>query len=281
MMPVDGLSLRVGWVFITSLARLHVHASGLFLFLMAKDPRFNFYVDNWIGGCEGFTLEQEGAYLALCLMQTKIGRFTKEQALDKLMQKTRGNTAVCTKLIHFLIPKFETDGTFFWSERMEKELSKSKNHSLKQTERINKRWGNDSGNTAVLPDNRNGSGNGINIKESDFFDSNAQAYMILSGNYHDTDAAKKVVANNGWPAVSDADVKALIHHFIETQVDVKKQERADIRSHLRRWLNKQPVDKMREWSKNILENHARRGQKPIQGQNAEIPGATNGVQDTG
>lgn len=226
---------------------------------MAKDPRFNFYVDNWIGGCEGFTLEQEGAYLALCLMQTKVGRFTKEQAMDKLMQKTRGNTAVSTKLLNFLIPKFDTDGEFFWSERMEKELDKSKKHSLKQTERINKRWGKDSGNTAVLPDNRNGSGNGIsNNNEPDFFESNAQAYMLLSGNYYDTDAAKKIVANNGWPTAGDPDIKALIHHFIETQVDVKKQQRDDIRSHLRRWLNKQPVDKMRGWAKTILENHARR-----------------------
>lgn len=229
---------------------------------MAKDPRFNFYVDNWIGGCEGFTLEQEGAYLALCLMQTKVGRFTKEQAMDKLMQKTRGNTAVCTKLLHFLIPKFETDGKFFWSERMEKELDKSKKHSLKQTERINKRWGKDSGNTAVLPDNRNGSGNGINKEiEPDFFESEAQAYMLISGNYHDTDDCQKIIASNGWPGVGDSEVKALIHHFLKTQANTQRQDRSDIRQHLRRWLNKQPVEKMRAWAKTIIENHARRGQR--------------------
>lgn len=124
---------------------------------MAKDPRFNFYVDNWIGGTEGFTLEQEGAYLSLVLMQTKIGRFTKEQAFDKLMQKTRGNTAVCTALLDFLIPKFDTDGVIFWSARLEAEVTKSKSHSIKQTERINKRWNKD-GNTAVLPVNRSGNG---------------------------------------------------------------------------------------------------------------------------
>lgn len=128
---------------------------------MPKDPRFNFYVDNWIGGTEGFTLEQEGAYLSIIIMQSKIGRFTAEQAMDKLLQKTRGNTAVCTALWNFLIPKFETDGNLFWSARLEIEMDKSKKHSLKQTERINKRWAKENGNTAVLPVNSIGSGNRI------------------------------------------------------------------------------------------------------------------------
>lgn len=128
---------------------------------MAKDPRFNFYTDNWIGGTEGFTLEQEGAYLALIIMQTKVGPFTEDQAIDKLLQKTRGNTAVCTALWKFLLPKFKTDGILFWSERLAREVAKSKKHSEKQTERINKRWNKHNGNTAVLPVNSTGSGNGI------------------------------------------------------------------------------------------------------------------------
>lgn len=148
---------------------------------MAKDPRFNFYVDNWIGGTEGFTLEQEGAYLALIIMQSKVGRFTYEQAIDKLMQKTRGNTAVCTELWNFLIQKFTTDGNVFWNERLEKEMEKSRKHSEKQSERIKKRWkkennqsGTPHGNTVVLPDNSIGIGNGIrkeNKKESEIFPS--------------------------------------------------------------------------------------------------------------
>ncbi len=127
---------------------------------MAKDPRFNFYVDNWIGGVEGFTLEQEGAYLSIIIMQSKIGRFTEQQAIDKLLQKTRGNTAVSTGLWKFLIQKFDTDGTFFWSTRLETEMAKSKKHSQLQSERINKRWNKENGNTAVIPGNSIGSGNG-------------------------------------------------------------------------------------------------------------------------
>lgn len=125
---------------------------------MAKDPRFNFYPDNWEGGTEGFTLEQEGAYLKLIIMQSRRGRFTAEQAMDKLMQCTRGNTAVSTELWNFLIPKFETDGKYYWSDRLEREIAKSREHSKKQSERVKKRWqkesndsGIQSGNTAVLP----------------------------------------------------------------------------------------------------------------------------------
>jgi len=130
-----------------------------------KDPRFNMYPDNWIGGTDDFTLEQEGAYLRLLFLQSKKGKFTQAQAFDILMQRTRGNTAVCTELWQFLLPKFATDGQFYWSERMAKELEKSRIHSEKQKLRINKRWGNNSGNTAVLPVNETGIGNGSGTKE--------------------------------------------------------------------------------------------------------------------
>lgn len=133
---------------------------------MAKDPRFNFYPDNWIGGIEGFTLEQEGAYLSLIIMQSKVGRFTKEQAMDKLMQRTRGNTAVCTRLWKFLKMKFETDGKLYWNNRLEKEIDKSKRHSKLQSERVLARWNKESGNTAVIPVYGIGIGIDNKIKES-------------------------------------------------------------------------------------------------------------------
>jgi len=117
---------------------------------MAKDPRFNFYPDNWDGGTEDFSLEQEGAYLRIIIMQSRKGRFTAQQAVDCLMRKTRGNAAACTGLWNFLMPKFFTDGKFFWSERLEKEILKSKTHSEHQKERADKRWGN-SGNAGAMP----------------------------------------------------------------------------------------------------------------------------------
>lgn len=138
---------------------------------MAKDPRFNFYPDNWVGGTEGFTLEQEGAYLALVIMQSKIGRFTNEQAIDKLLQKTRGNAAASTKLWKFLMPKFQSDGKLFWSERLEQEMKKSKQHSKAQSDRANERWEKErkkSGNAAAMP--VYGIGIGIEEKIKSAFD---------------------------------------------------------------------------------------------------------------
>lgn len=132
---------------------------------MAKDPRFNFYPDNWDGGTEGFTLEQEGAYLALIIMQSRKGKFTKEQAMDKLLQKTRGNAAACATLWNFLVPKFETDGTLYWSARLIKEVEKSINHSKKQSERANKRWGNNPAHAAAVPVYRNRIGSGNRTEE--------------------------------------------------------------------------------------------------------------------
>ena len=134
---------------------------------MPKDPRFNFYPDNWDGGTEDFTLEQEAAYLRVIIMQTRKGRFTESQAIDCLMRKTRGNAAACAALWKFLIPKFATDGVLFWSERLEKEIEKSKTHSIKQKQRADKRWG----NAAALPvstgiGNRND--NELNKKECGF-----------------------------------------------------------------------------------------------------------------
>lgn len=107
---------------------------------MAKDPRFNFYTDNWIGGTEGFTLEQEGAYLALIIMQSKVGRFTHMQAIDKLMQKTRGNATASAGLWQFLMPKFSREADLFWSVRLENEMEKSKRHSKLQSDRAKKRF---------------------------------------------------------------------------------------------------------------------------------------------
>lgn len=136
---------------------------------MAKDPRFNFYPDNWDGGTEDFSLEQEGAYLRLIIMQSRKGRFTPQQALDCLMRKTMGDAAACTKLWIFLMPKFETDGKVYWSGRLEKEVAKSRHHSEKQKERAEERWKKEKGKNGTatayakgnatpqaLPDNGSG-----------------------------------------------------------------------------------------------------------------------------
>lgn len=137
---------------------------------MAKDPRFNFYPDNWIGGTKRMSFEQKGAYMELillnfyCFSDGLIG-FTESEAL-----KTLASAAACAELWNFLKPKFKTDGAYYWSERMQKEFHKAKKHSSEQSKRALKRWEENPASNPVslpvLPDNvyGNGSGNGSEEK---------------------------------------------------------------------------------------------------------------------
>lgn len=131
---------------------------------MAKDPRFNFYPDNYMGGTLGFTLEQHGAYLQLIILQSKLLQFTQEQAINHIATFYRGNYRGATELWEFLLPKFETDGTKFWNARLRKEMEKSKKHSELQSERVKNRYSKKEESTAVptadVPDNRSGNGIG-------------------------------------------------------------------------------------------------------------------------
>lgn len=132
---------------------------------MAKDPRFNFYPDNYMGGTLGFTLEQHGAYLQLIILQSKLMQFTADQAVNHIATFYRGNYHGATELWNFLLPKFETNGTHFWNARLRKEMEKSKKHSELQSNRVKSRYSKNNGTTAVVPDNSNGIGNGIGSEE--------------------------------------------------------------------------------------------------------------------
>jgi len=127
---------------------------------MAKDPRFNFYPDNWSGGTKRMNFEQKGAYMELIMLNfycfsDGLKGFTEQDAMKSLASAT-----ACAELWNFLKPKFKTDGEFFWSERMQKEFKKAQIHSKKQSERAAKRWNNDSANAVALPDNGIGYGIG-------------------------------------------------------------------------------------------------------------------------
>lgn len=110
---------------------------------MGKDPRFNFYVDNFEGGTELFTLTEDGAYLRLMILQFRQGSFTEAEAIDKLMIRARGNAAACAELWKKLKPKFSPngfDGENFYSERLQLEISKSAQTSELQSLRAKSRW---------------------------------------------------------------------------------------------------------------------------------------------
>lgn len=112
---------------------------------MAKDPRFNFYPDNYEGGTDFFTLEQDGAYIRLFILQFRYGQFTEKQAIQKLMTRCADTPHKAAELWNSLKHKYETDGTNFWNYRLRSEIEKSKKQSEDQADRANKRWGKESG----------------------------------------------------------------------------------------------------------------------------------------
>lgn len=135
---------------------------------MAKDPRFNFYPDNWAGGTKRMTYEQKGAYIELlmlnfyCLSDGQPG-FTEREALNTL-----SNATAYASLWEFLMPKFKKEGDFYCSERLKNEFHKSKTHSEKQSERAKKRVYKSTANTTAyaVADACNGTGigNGTELK---------------------------------------------------------------------------------------------------------------------
>lgn len=107
---------------------------------MAKDPRFNFYPDNYEGGTTFFTLEQDGAYLRLLILQFKHGAFSERQAITILMQRCPETPAQAKKLWSEIKGKFETDGNLFWSVRLKSEIDKSAQYSKDQSDRASNGW---------------------------------------------------------------------------------------------------------------------------------------------
>lgn len=114
---------------------------------MAKDPAFLFYPGDWSGGTMTMSRHLKGCYIDLLVAQFNSGALSLEEIKIVL-----GNDFAAWGA---LSKKFAVDDTGkYFNERLESEKSKRKEFSLKQTDRINKRWnkpGNDSGNTTVLP----------------------------------------------------------------------------------------------------------------------------------
>lgn len=99
---------------------------------MAKDFSFPFYVNNWLGGTMYLTFEQKGAYLELLLLQFNKGKFT--ETLVKQVLKTS-----YTSVWPVLLEKFETDGTYFWNEKMEEVKEERQNFiNSRKTNRLGK-----------------------------------------------------------------------------------------------------------------------------------------------
>lgn len=95
---------------------------------MAKDPAFLFYPGDWLQGTMGMTLEEQGGYLQLLIFQFNKGKFTKAQARQVL--------STCSpSAFEIVLQKFDTDGNFFWKQRLSDEIERRKKFT--ESRRVN------------------------------------------------------------------------------------------------------------------------------------------------
>ena len=89
---------------------------------MAKDPAFLFYPGDWLTGTMGLNFEEKGAYFELLIFQFSTGKFTKAQAKQVL--------SICSaSVFDKVLQKLDTDGTYFWKQRLSDEIEKRKKFS--------------------------------------------------------------------------------------------------------------------------------------------------------
>lgn len=232
---------------------------------MAKDlPYFKFNVSEWNDGDVTLcSMAAQGLFINLCsLYWSQEGNLS----LEKCKRRYKDcNTPVWEELTIEGIIK--VDGDQITIRFLDEQFEERQKLSETNAKNVRKRWKKQGLDTTVLQPNNDGKEVVYNIEErrgekkrgdleqTDFFDSNQKAFEEISTNYLEMEPARNVVRNNGWSTVTDADVNALLFHFLESQVDLKKQDKSDVKSHFRRWLNKQPTNDLTRLSTSI---HARR-----------------------
>lgn len=123
---------------------------------MAKDPAFLFYGNDWQGGTMHMSLVEKGAYIELLMLQFNRDQFTIEQARHLLREFFDATWPT-------LKEKFQTDGTYFWNQRLRQEKEKrqkfteSRYANLSQKKQVTERK---ESRKAVHMDAHMGNGNG-------------------------------------------------------------------------------------------------------------------------
>jgi len=90
---------------------------------MGHDPAFLFYPGDWMGGTMTFNRAQKGAYMDLLMAQYNNGRLSIDDI--KIVLGVDFDSMWLSKLKD----KFQTDGEFYWSERLRYEVEKRKNYT--------------------------------------------------------------------------------------------------------------------------------------------------------
>lgn len=230
---------------------------------MAKElPYFKFEPSEWDNGnIQMCSRESKGLFIDLCsIYWSRLGELPYALALQK---HCNGNKAALQELIdHEIFGVIEGQIVI---EFLDEQLAEFNQTSEKRRNAANKRWKDASAlqvqsKSNAIRGEKKREEKRIVLANEDFFESNAKAFEEISTNYQETEPARNTVRNNGWAAVTDNDINALLFHFLESQADVKKQDKSDIKSHFKRWLNKQQVETLQKLSISI---HARRQRQAI------------------
>lgn len=127
---------------------------------MAKDPAFLFYTSDFLTGTMFMSNEQVGLYIRLLCAQHQHGGRIDTNVLRSQCESITNGSAVYAK--------FEHDEAGSYSARLDEEMKKRKQKSIKARESVNNRWNKNSfdSNTNVLRSvNENEDENGIKEPE--------------------------------------------------------------------------------------------------------------------
>lgn len=186
---------------------------------MAKDPAILFYWNDWNGGTITFSRHMKGCYMDLLHAQFNSGPLSLEEIKTVL--------GVDFSIWNALKKKFKYDekSGLFFNERMEAERLKRAEYSLKQKERVLKRWNKDGkqvGNTTVLPKKENEIE--IEIKDVSFGKSENLLLKIKDFAVEIENSYSKIEAAARRNKTSPDVIKSMIPDFVDVCITKSKDE---------------------------------------------------------
>ena len=116
-----------------------------YFYIMAKDPAFLFYPNDFTVGTQFFSNEQVGIYVRILCAQHQHGHLSKSQ-IQRLCNGISNSDDLEEVLNKF---KQDSEGKYY-NERLDDEILKRRKHSDKQRENANMRW-HKSGNANAMP----------------------------------------------------------------------------------------------------------------------------------
>lgn len=116
-----------------------------YFYIMAKDPAFLFYPNDFTVGTQFFSNEQVGIYVRILCAQHQHGHLSKSQ-IQRLCNGISNSDDLEEVLNKF---KQDSEGKYY-NERLDDEILKRRKHSDKQRENANMRW-HKTGNANAMP----------------------------------------------------------------------------------------------------------------------------------